>query len=116
MTAEEFKALFPEFSGFADSRIDLMISQSELVISEATYKDSYTNAIAFHTAHLMAMLNPQVASGAGIVLSEKVGQLSTTYADPTKSGSSDAFYMATQYGQSFLELRKANVITALPLC
>jgi len=115
MTASEFKAIFPEFSAYSDARITLMIEQSEFVIAKKTYGDSYDNAIAFHTAHLLTMLDPSVAGGTGVVVSEKVGKLTTVYADPTKLGGADSTYLATQYGVAFLELRKANVITALPL-
>lgn len=106
---EHVKIIAPELASESDARIELFIDLAKLSVNESVWGDKYELGVAVMTAHLMTMANSGGA-GVGPVTSEKVGDLSRSYA----AGDANDTLMSTAYGKWFVQLRKELVIT--PLC
>ena len=109
MTASEFKDIFDVFSSLSDAKVNTFIGFAEARIDADVFGDLYDQALAYLTAHLLAVSSQAeafAAGGVGPVTSQTVGPLSRSFA--AASGyvktSSPSDYSMTPYGQHFLTL------------
>ena len=119
-TAENIKALFPEFGSVTDQRIENFVEIARLSVSEKAWGSSYGTGLSYLTAHLLkrAGVGGGVQGGtsqAGVVTSEKVGELQRSYALPNFSGGSaeDSLLATTSYGMEYLRLRRQLLVTPM---
>lgn len=117
--AATIKALFPEFSSVSDLRIEKFVEVAKLSVNEKSWKESYGVGVSYLTAHLLKRAGSGGgvqggSSNAGVIASEKVGELQRTYAQPNVSGSgNDAILATTSYGVEYLRLRRQLLITPM---
>lgn len=113
VTASTIKALFPEFAGETDARIDLFIGFAGNSINAAVWGTLTDQATSYLTAHLLSRANSGGAGG-GPVTMEKVGDLSRSYGQ--MSGET-ADYLGelglTAYGVEFGRLRRQIPVTPM---
>jgi hypothetical protein len=125
VTALDVAALAPEFFELATetpAEFDAFIDLAREFVCESKWgtEAKAKKAICLMTAHLMKDMD--VGGGAGLsggvtagqIVSEKVGDLSRTYAQGSSSIStsvSDQLLTATKYGKAFLMLRRTLVFT-----
>jgi len=96
----------PELSSVAVSRIDDFIAFAEPYINFDLWAEKADFAHALYTAHLLTLSNK---GGATNVTSEKVGDLSRTYADPTAEQGLES----TAYGTMFVAARRSLLISPI---
>lgn len=103
ISASTVKNIAPEFEDEDDSRIDTFIGYAEMYVNSKTWGTKADYATALFTAHLLTVSGSGGSTG---VTSERVGDLSTSYAvnDSNDLGS-------TSYGKLYLSLRKTLVIS-----
>ena len=114
-TATTFKARFPEFSSIDDSRIEIFIEDSLLVLNEATWGTIYSLAVCYLTAHYLAL--GQASSGGddgtlAPVASQAVDGTSISFNSFSPTSEFSSFYNSTQYGQRFYTLIKSLGVMA----
>jgi len=112
----EFKARFPEFSTIDDTRIQIFIDDSTLVLNETTWGSIYSLAVCYLTAHYLS-LSEQSSNGSGggsvgNVASQAVDGTSISFNNPTMDSASMAFYNSTSYGQRFYSLIRSLGVMA----
>lgn len=115
-TPANFKARFPEFSTIDDSRIQIFIDDSLLVLKEATWGTLYSLAVCYLTAHYLALSeassNGDSGSIAGIA-SQAVDGTSISFNAFSPTSETKAYYNSTQYGQRFYTMiRSLGVMAA----
>lgn len=109
-TVDEFKARHPLFDDVADPYVEAVIEDASSFVDDSWFADDYKPAIMYLTAHMLlceGALGGAVDT-AGLIVSDKLGDASTTYAnaiDPTKSVSD---YGSTAFGRRYLELLRVN--------
>lgn len=105
-----FNALAPEFSDLdtaGQTRRDILAGVAASQISASIFGTNYDAALALLTAHYLKK-NPAVGGSAGFKTGEKVGDISISYENSSKSGSD---LSTTSYGEQFIRLRKQSVMT-----
>lgn len=108
-----FKALFDEFDGVSDPKVQAYIDIASSRVPSGVWGTNTNYATALLVAHMLT------ASGAGglgpsggPVTNEAVGDVSRGYASIAEQGSGDAALMTTRYGIDFVALRKETVVGA----
>lgn len=103
-----FKVRFPEFASIDDIIIQMMLDESYLLLSAPNkYQDTL---VLYYTAHNLTVQQNQVSGdtfASQAIASDSVGNVSTSYANPTIKNTDIAFYMSTSYGQKYLEYKRA---------
>lgn len=108
LTPSNIKARFPEFNTIDDATIQTLLDETSIFITSkyGKYEDICTY---YYVAHTIT-INRNEATGnyqpSQLTASESVGNVSTSYANPTLENTDDAFYSSTSYGQKYLEFRK----------
>lgn len=117
ITAADVIDIAPEFASGDVARIARFIARAKLSVNESVFGRAYELAVAYLTAHMLAVSTDSTAGGGStsqITTSEKVGDLARTYADTSSSVASDDSALArTKYGQEFLRLRRQCVISPI---
>jgi len=114
VTAETFRARFPEFDGVPDSRLYLTLEEAEADVADR-FGDARTRLVAFLAAHRLAVTDAeggasQVANGAAVATSVSVDGVSISHAIPANLSFADAELYSTHYGQRFIDLRNRFVV------
>jgi len=111
-----FRALASEFAAKTDNEVNTMIELAKPHVT-VRFGSFYEQALAYYAAHMFA-INALIAEKgstsatvtAGEVVSEKEGDLSTSYAQSnTKSDLLDKTY----YGKEFKGLAKKCIVTVM---
>ena len=105
----DFDIRFPEFSGESEARKTLYIEDAICIFN------CCDKAIIYLAAHLLTLDNASgagstggdVDGGNGLVSSEAVGSVNTSYANQAVAGSKDVYYETTPYGRRYIQLRNA---------
>jgi hypothetical protein len=112
-TPAEFKARYPEFDALVNARIEGVLDEVVLDVGEDWPEEFRKPAMMALTGHLLAqegaLRSDQTAGGstASQVVSVKVGDVSTNFADvSTGDGSASGIYETTAYGRRFLDLKR----------
>ena len=96
----------PELVSVSTGRIDSFIAFAAPYVNINIWGEKADFAHSLLTAHLLTLSNK---GGATNVTSEKVGDLSVSYADPT----ADQGLESTAYGSMFVQLRKSLLISPI---
>ena len=105
---EIFRVIAPEFKDISDEVIQANIDIYADMISRSAFGKYYERAVAFYTAHNMALTNMMTSSGStsadvigGSIIREKEGDLERQYSEgKTTSDLLDK----TVYGKQYLNL------------
>jgi hypothetical protein len=114
MTPAQFKDRFAEFATVSDSRIQLFLDEAALSVNVSLWGIKADLGQAYLAAHLLTIDKRGGSGAAGMVTSEKVGDLSRNYAAPN-TGALDPTLSATSYGIEFLRLRRSILISPMVL-
>lgn len=109
ITPASFKIRFPEFASTDDTRVQLFIDDSVLILNEAYWGVKYDLGLNYLTAHYLAIDAKTSAGNVGSngqVASKSVDGTSVSYNHAPLANQSDAEYASTSYGQRYLSLRK----------
>ena len=107
-----FRVIAPEFISLSDEQVKSMIALYEGFVSKKVFGSKYNLAVAYLTAHLIALNNLYTttagastdASVAG-VKREREGDLEREYAIPDASDYMSLLYK-TYYGRMYLQIMK----------
>lgn len=110
VTATSIKLRFPEFAEEQDSFIEFAIEEANRLVDHTWDSTDQDLALSYLTAHYMMVSISRRESATGeIVQSERVGEISVTYAtrqQPTLATYDD--FSTTPYGSRYLELARLN--------
>jgi hypothetical protein len=112
ITVSYFKTVIPELASEADARVQIFLDLAKPYIARNVWEDKSDYAHALFAAHMMTSSGSSVtlsSSSSGTIQSEKVGDLSTSYA--VAALDSPASLGNTKYGTLFLQLRATLTIT-----
>lgn len=120
-SATNIKFKFPEFITVDDSSVEFAVEEAVVACGSMTNsagdsgtwidEANQTLAIMYYAAHLLMISIQRAQSAAGqVVSSERVGELSVTYAVPQMPQASDSAidFTMTPYGVKFLGLVRSN--------
>lgn len=102
-TVAQVRAIAPEFATVSDSDVQSFLDDAALQLNVSRWAAKYDLGHKYLAAHLLGMARPELASAAGPVQSESVGQVSVTYAVQT-SAQAPSQYDATRQGREFRRL------------
>lgn len=124
-TAADLKTRYPEFTGVSDELINMLIPEALTYVDDDWVTTDQKPAILAFTAHQLSLegypkrtLNPggfNPGTSGRQILSRKVGDVSTTYAQSSGTGGDGAGSSLltslgnTVYGQRFAQLLALNV-------
>ncbi len=97
-------AIAPELADVSQDAWDIVLADAALMITAAAWGEKQEMAQRYLVAHKLAVIAK--SSSGGTVVSEKVGDVSTTYAagDASADGLSE-----TKYGREFKRLKKSTI-------
>lgn len=110
-----FRVIAPEFANLTDAQVKTMIALAEGFVSKKTFGKKYDLAVAYLTAHFIALGNVYTVSGSSTdssvagVKREKEGDLEREYAIPDASDYMSLLYK-TYYGRMYLQIMKLCAI------
>lgn len=114
-----FRLVAPEFDQVTDEELSRWLSLCAPLISKRKFSALYDQALALLAAHRMKLSGKyepeetaaiQSIANSGRVASYTEGQVSISFNSSASSGSSDATYELTSYGQQFIELHRSLVV------
>lgn len=114
-----FRLVAPEFDQVTDDTLGTWLSLCKPLIRKRKFGALYDQALALLAAHRMKLSGKyepeetaaiQSIANSGRVASYTEGQVSVSFNSSSTSGSSDATYELTSYGQQFIELRRSLVV------
>ncbi len=108
----EFRTRFPEFDSVSDALVLLQLGDA---LSVFNCNDKATLFLAAHyltldTSSGVGVAGPGggVDEGLGVVASETVGKVSTSYKNASDINAKDAAYETTPYGRRFIQFRNSS--------
>ena len=107
----DFRTRFPEFSGEVDARLLMYLGDACAVHSCSKKATQYLAAhfltLDNETGAGIADRGADVDDGDGIVTSERVGAVATTFANNASANPKDGTYQTTAYGRRYIQFRNA---------
>lgn len=97
------KDIAPDLASEVDARVERFIELAALSVNRTTFGAKADLATAVYAAHLMTLSN-RGGAAAGPVVSERVGDVSRSYAAP--STKDDGALDSTNYGKWFKQIRR----------
>jgi hypothetical protein len=97
-----FKTQFPEFSGIDDTTVQIALDECEQYVDDS-WGDYEIPATMFLAAHLLSVSQQGGTTGGQVITSERIGQISVSYAAASAAGGAQATSMLlnTIYGRQF---------------
>jgi hypothetical protein len=116
VTPDELRTIYPEFEDVPDEQVAYYIEAARDYVNEGRWgTPKAKRGVMLMAAHMMSRAGAGELEGVGntgAILSETVGSISTTYAQPV--GSSDGTTLGlTPYGEQFAMLMRTVVRTPL---
>jgi len=105
-----FKTQFPEFANVDDTTIQIALDECEQYVDES-WGDQQIPATMFLAAHLLAVAQQGSTTGGQVITSERIGQISVSYAASASAGGAGAgesMLTNTIYGRQFYYLLMIN--------
>ncbi len=108
--AQNLKLKFPEFGALDDATVEFAIEEAARNVDDSWLANDATLALLYLAAHyLMVSQMRAVASTGQVVQSERMGEMSVTYAGFPQPTATDAMDLRTTlYGIRYLELAHIN--------
>ncbi len=112
LTPADFKIRYPEFDSIPDARVQFMLDDAVLEVSEARWDTLYEKGSMLLAAHLLQLdLNRQEtedddSSEEGNLASKSIGDVSYSFTKAASESTSDDWYLQTSYGTEYLRLKK----------
>lgn len=112
LTPADFKIRYPEFDSIPDARVQFMLDDAALEVSEARWDTLYEKGSMLLAAHFLQLdLNRQEtedddSSEEGNLASKSIGDVSYSFAKAASESTSDDWYLQTSYGTEYLRLKK----------
>lgn len=110
-----FLELFDEFKTVPQAKISAFINMAGRLVSPRMWGEFTQDAMAYMTAHLLTSTNGvggQAGYGAGPIVSDSAGSISTSYGTVGTPGIDDDLN-STVYGRRFIALRKIAIIPGM---
>lgn len=109
VNANSMKMKFPEFEAQPNERIEFAIEEAGRNVDD-TWLDADRNlAHMYLAAHYLSVSITRASTSAGqAVVSERIGEISVTYAQPQQAAGDITDLSTTSYGARFLELARLN--------
>ena len=107
--AADVKSRFPEFADVDDDVVTAAIAEAQRNVDDTWLEDDRDPAVTFLTAHKLTIggLGTNAGNaGSGVVVSEKLGDASVTYAQGGDARSSEI--RSTYYGREYDRLLRLN--------
>lgn len=101
-TAQEIKAMFPQFASMTDALVNLHINSAEQIVCSVVFGNKYDIAICYLTAHFLTLIN---SAGKGDVSKVKVDAMEREYKSGKDMG--EGGFGSTNYGQQYLSIKKS---------
>lgn len=111
LTPADFKIRYPEFDSVLDARVQFMLDDAALEVSEARWGTLNEKGVMLLAAHLLSIDQDNNDSdddsgGEGNLASKSIGDVSYSFSKATSESSSDDWYLSTSYGSEYLRLKK----------
>ncbi len=112
LTPADFKIRYPEFDSIPDARVQFMLDDAALEVSEARWDTLYEKGSMLLAAHLLQLdLNRQEtedddSSEEGNLASKSIGDVSYSFTKAASESTSADWYLQTSYGTEYLRLKK----------
>jgi len=113
-SVDGFKARFKEFDCEESSRIQVFLDDALLYCDATKFGTRADQAQYYLAAHLMKLSDLAASGASGPLVSEKVGEVSKSYAQA--SSESDAQLGMTAYGSEYLRIRRTILVTPFVTC
>ena len=110
-----FRVIAPEFANLTDTQVTEIITLFAPMVSKKTFGTKHNLALAYFTAHILALNGVYTQTGASSdssvagVKREKEGDLEREYAIPDASDYMSLLYK-TYYGRMYLQIMKLCAI------
>ena len=110
VTAQSMKLKFPEFANQDDATIEFAIEEAARNVDDTWLAKDKNLAWMYMAAHYLSVaINNALVVNNKQVVSERIGEISVTYAQPQQSTLKDPTDLATTtYGMRYRELSKLN--------
>lgn len=102
VTIQDIKTRLPEFAAQPDTLLQLVLDSATSRINTTQWGSKADDALVCLTGHLLTFVCKQGDAAPGAVISEKVDDVSTTYALP--EAFKNSAMASTSYGRCYLEL------------
>jgi hypothetical protein len=108
--AQNLKLKFPEFAQLDDATVEFAIEEASRNVDDSWLPKDATLGLLYLAAHYLMVGQQRAQSATGqVVQSEKMGEMSITYAQFPQINATDASDLKTTlYGVRFLELAHIN--------
>lgn len=104
-----FAAVAPQYASTPVATLNTLYGLAEHTVNDDVWTDWAEHGKALLVAHMLAMAERGSASGP--VESERVGDLSRTYAIATTTSTDDDSLNETAYGREFLRVRRGLTVS-----
>lgn len=108
VNATSMKLKFPEFGALPDAQIEFAIEEAARGVDETWIEKDINLAQMYLAAHYLALAVARSEPTGQQVVSEKIGEISVTYAQAQKTPGDIGDYSSTVYGTRFSELMQLN--------
>ncbi len=111
LTPTDFKIRYEEFIDVSDSKIQFMLDDAALEVSESAWGTLYEKGTMSLAAHLLSIDQSNSddeddSGGEGNLASKSIGDVSYSFSKATSESTSDDWYLSTSYGAEYLRLKK----------
>lgn len=102
-----FKTQFPEFESVDDTTVQIALEECAQYI-DASWGDQQIPATMFLAAHFLSVSSQGAEAGGQLITSERIGQISVSYAAAAATGQGGSMLTNTVYGRQFYYLLRIN--------
>lgn len=110
VSATSMKLVFPEFGDMDNAQVQFAVDEASRGVGPDWFDADRDRAQMYLAAHFLVVARQRAASGTGQkIKSERIGELSVTYADDPQPMASMDDYSTTSYGERYLALLQSNI-------
>jgi hypothetical protein len=111
-TLADVRARAKEFSGLDDTEVNMALADATSMVNVTIFGGPTSQktvlAQVYVAAHLLSMRNPALATPAGAVVMERVGDVQATYAVPTSSRTyTESDWNQSRWGREYMTLYRS---------
>lgn len=111
VSATSMKLVFPEFGDMDNAQVQFAVDEAARGVDTNWFDKDRDRGQMYLAAHYLVVARQRAASATGQkIKSERIGELSVTYADDDKQPVADPDdYTTTVYGSRYLALLQSNI-------